>query len=65
LTDITVITAVAPSLPLYGLDVETYNRIVALGALEGEKLELLEGLLVERCPHTPSAGVAKEKKTSG
>jgi Uma2 family endonuclease len=39
--------ATAPSLPIHRLDVETYNHMVSLGALEGEPVELLEGLLVE------------------
>jgi hypothetical protein len=36
----------APSLPIHRLDVETYGQMVASGALEGEPVELLEGLLV-------------------
>jgi Uma2 family endonuclease len=43
-------TATAPSvslLPIHRLDVETYGRMVDSGALEGEPVELLEGLLVE------------------
>jgi Uma2 family endonuclease len=37
----------ASSLPIHRLDVEAYNRMVSSGALEGEPVELLEGLLVE------------------
>jgi Uma2 family endonuclease len=37
-------------LPIHRLDVETYGRMVASGALEGEPVELLEGLLVEMSP---------------
>jgi Uma2 family endonuclease len=37
----------APSLPIHRLDVETYGQMVDSGALEGEPVELLEGLLVE------------------
>jgi Uma2 family endonuclease len=43
-------TVAAPSLPLHRLDVKTYNRMVSLGALEGEPVELIEGLLVEMSP---------------
>jgi Uma2 family endonuclease len=39
--------AVSPSLPIHRLDLETYGRMVDSGALEGEPVELLEGLLVE------------------
>jgi Uma2 family endonuclease len=41
------VPAVSPLLPIHRLDVETYGRMVDSGALEGEPVELLEGLLVE------------------
>jgi Uma2 family endonuclease len=41
----------APSLPIRHLDVEIYNRIVESGALAGEPVQLLDGLLVEMSPH--------------
>lgn len=37
-------------LPLYRLDVGTYNRLVDAGALEGVEVELLEGLLINKWP---------------
>jgi Uma2 family endonuclease len=40
----------APPLQIHQLDVEIYNRIVDSGALDGEPVELLEGLLVEVSP---------------
>jgi Uma2 family endonuclease len=40
----------APSLPILPLETEIYNRIVASGALDGEPVELLGGLLVEVSP---------------
>ncbi|MFI5009304.1 MAG: Uma2 family endonuclease [Solirubrobacterales bacterium] len=46
-------TAVTP-LPLHRLDVETYGRMVASGALEGEPIELLEGWLVDMSPQNPA-----------
>lgn len=39
------------SLPLYRMDVGTYNRLVEAGALEGVEVELLEGLLINKWPH--------------
>ena len=42
----------ATTLPLYRIDVETYDRMVASGALEGQKVELLEGVLVEVSPQS-------------
>jgi Uma2 family endonuclease len=46
-------THTAESLPIHRLDVETYNRMVDSGALEGQPVELLDGLLVEMSPHSP------------
>jgi len=39
-------------LPLYRLDVDTYRRLVEGGALEGLDVELLDGLLVNKHPHS-------------
>jgi Uma2 family endonuclease len=39
------------TLPLYRLDVDTYNRLVDAGALEGVEVELLYGLLINKWPH--------------
>jgi Uma2 family endonuclease len=44
----------ATTLPLHRIDVETYNRMVACGALEGRRVELLEGLIVEMSPISPA-----------
>ncbi len=41
-------TLAAPALPIYRLDVETYDRLVASGALDGLDVELLDGMLVDR-----------------
>lgn len=41
-------------LPLHRLDVGAYNRIVDSGALEGEHVELLDGLIVEMSPQSPA-----------
>lgn len=43
--------------PLHRLDVETYNRIVASGALEGQRVELLDGLIVEMSPQSPAHSI--------
>ena len=40
--------------PIHRLDTETYNRMVETGALEGEPVELLDGLLVEMSPQGDS-----------
>lgn len=49
-------TEVAPSqssstLPLYRMDVGTYDRLVEAGALEGREVELRDGLLADREHH--------------
>lgn len=50
-------------LPLHRLDVETYNNIVASGALEGRQVELLDGVLVEMSPRSPAHDVVIERLT--
>jgi Uma2 family endonuclease len=56
--------AQAPTvLPLHRLDLETYNRIVACGALEGQHVELLDGVLVEMSPRSPAHDVVIERLT--
>lgn len=44
----------AETLPLHRLDVDTYNAIVDSGALEGQHVELLDGVLVEMSPQSPA-----------
>jgi Uma2 family endonuclease len=46
-------TQPAIPLPVHRLDVETYNRMVASGALEDQRVELLDGVLVDMSPHSP------------
>ena len=36
------------------LDLETYDRLVTAGALDGEPLELLDGMLLDVSPHSPA-----------
>lgn len=43
----------ASALQLHRLDVDTYDRMVESGALEGLRIELLEGLLVEKSMISP------------
>lgn len=38
--------------PIHRLDLDAYNQIVASGALEGQRVELLEGLFVEMSPQS-------------
>lgn len=51
----TATTADPPlALPIHRLDVDTYNTIVASGALEGRQVELLDGVLVQMSPQSPA-----------
>jgi Uma2 family endonuclease len=44
-----------PPLPLHRLTVEQYHRMIETGVLtENDPVELLEGLLVSKMPHSPS-----------
>jgi len=55
-------TVAAPALTIHRLDIETYDQMVASGALEGEPVELLEGLLVETMsPQSPYHAAAIER----
>lgn len=47
-------TATSTDLPLHRLDVDTYDRIVESGALDGHRVELLDGVLVEVSPQSPA-----------
>lgn len=46
------ITGSAGRLPLHRLDLDAYNQIVASGALEGQRVELLDGLIAEMSPQS-------------
>jgi Uma2 family endonuclease len=47
-------TLAARSLPIHRLDAQTYGQMVESGALDGEPVELIEGLLVEMSPQSPN-----------
>ncbi len=44
----------ATTLPVHRIDVDTYDRIVESGALDGHPVELLDGVLVEVSPQSPA-----------
>lgn len=56
-------TDVEIMLPLHTLDVETYNQIVASGALEGQRVELLLGRLTKMSPRSPAHDLIVERLT--
>lgn len=53
----------ATALPVHRLDVDTYNQVVASGALEGQHVELLEGIVADMSPHSPDHAVTVEMLT--
>jgi Uma2 family endonuclease len=44
---------VLASPPLHRFTVDEYDRIVAAGALESARIELLDGIMVDRIPKSP------------
>lgn len=42
---------------VHRLDAETYGRVVESGAFAGRRIELIDGLLIETSPHSPSHAV--------
>lgn len=51
------------AVPIHRLDLDTYNQIVASGALEGRRVELLEGLFVEMSPQSRAHAAVIETLT--
>src|ERR1700735_2495935 len=54
-------TATSTDLPLHRIDVDTYERIVESGALDGHRVELLDGVLVEVSPQSPAHAIVIEQ----
>jgi Uma2 family endonuclease len=48
---------------MHRLDLETYDRMVACGALEDQRVELLEGVIVDMSPQSPSHAMVVEELT--
>jgi hypothetical protein len=44
---------VVATLPVHHFDADVYGRMVASGALDGEPVELLDGVLCEMSPQSP------------
>lgn len=49
----TTLSADRQDLPLHRLDIDTYNRMVASGALDDMRVELLDGVIVDMSPQSP------------
>lgn len=57
------ITRSATTVPIHQFDLDTYNQIVACGALEGQRVELLDGLFVQMSPQSRDHAAAIEALT--
>jgi Uma2 family endonuclease len=52
------VAASLTELPVRRLDAELYGRIVESGALDDQRVELIDGIIVEMSPHSPApAGI--------
>lgn len=58
-----VAALVTVSLPIHHLDARVYARMVASGALDDRRVELLDGLLIEMSPHTPQHAAVIQRLT--
>jgi Uma2 family endonuclease len=47
-----LVAARSTELPVHRLDAETYGRIVDSGALEEQRVELVDGIIIEMSPHS-------------
>lgn len=50
----------ANEIPVYRLSADAYRRIVATGALDGERVELLDGIMSEMPPQSPEHALVVE-----
>jgi Uma2 family endonuclease len=50
-------TEVVNQLPIHRLDIETYSNMVESGALDGLPVELVQGLLIDKCGTDPDGGL--------
>lgn len=55
--------AISTELPVHRLDAEHYGQIVASGALDEQRVELIDGIIVEMSPHSPQHSGIIERLT--
>jgi Uma2 family endonuclease len=51
-------------LPIFQIDVETYDQMVCSGALEGQRVELLDGIITEMAPQSVAHAVLIQRLTT-
>ena len=55
--------AVSTELPVYRLDAEHYGLVVDSGALDQQRVELIDGIIVQMSPHSPAHAAILERLT--
>lgn len=55
---------ITTELPTYRLDADRYARIVESGALDGQRVELIDGIILRMSPHSPQHGGIIQRLTS-
>lgn len=56
--------AIGTDLVLHRLDAQSFARIVETGALDDQRVELLDGLLVDLSPHSPPHALVVQRLTA-
>ena len=55
--------AVSTELPVHRLDAEHYGLVVDSGALDQQRVELIDGIIVQMSPHSPAHAAILERLT--
>jgi Uma2 family endonuclease len=57
------VAAISTELPTYRLDADRYSRIVESGALDGQRVELIDGIILRMSPHSPEHSLVIRRLT--
>jgi Uma2 family endonuclease len=57
------VAAISAELPVHRLDARQYARIVDSGALDDQRVELIDGIIVQMSPHSPQRSLVIERLT--
>jgi Uma2 family endonuclease len=55
------VAAINTELPTYRLDADRYSRIVDSGALDSQRVELIDGIILRMSPHSPEHSLVIER----
>ncbi len=59
-----LVAAASTELPVHRLDAEHYGLVVDSGALDQQRVELIDGIIVQMSPHSPAHAAILERLTS-